>query len=59
MKMVISEASHFIQFLSLLPAGSFLTSMIIGRDGGAGYEPEYDIDRGVAEYIEWLRYNPL
>lgn len=24
-----------------------------------GYEPEYDIERGVAEYIEWLRYNPL
>ncbi len=23
-----------------------------------GYEPEYDIDRGIAEYIEWLRKNP-
>ncbi len=23
-----------------------------------GYEPAYDIERGVAEYIEWLRHNP-
>lgn len=23
-----------------------------------GYEPEYDIDRGIAEYIGWLRNNP-
>ncbi|MFQ6027621.1 MAG: NAD-dependent epimerase/dehydratase family protein [Dehalococcoidia bacterium] len=24
-----------------------------------GYEPEYNIERGIAEYIEWLRGNPL
>jgi len=23
-----------------------------------GYEPEYDIDRGMAEWIEWLKTNP-
>lgn len=23
-----------------------------------GYEPEYSIDRGIAEYIDWLRNNP-
>jgi UDP-glucose 4-epimerase len=23
-----------------------------------GYEPEYDIERGIAEYIAWLRHNP-
>ena len=23
-----------------------------------GYEPEYDVRRGVAEYVEWLRANP-
>jgi UDP-glucose 4-epimerase len=23
-----------------------------------GYEPEYDLERGVADYIEWLRSNP-
>jgi len=23
-----------------------------------GYEPAYDIERGVAEYIEWLRHHP-
>jgi UDP-glucose 4-epimerase len=24
----------------------------------AGYEPEYDITRGMADYLEWLRCNP-
>jgi len=23
-----------------------------------GYEPEYSLERGVAEYIEWLRSHP-
>jgi UDP-glucose 4-epimerase len=23
-----------------------------------GYEPEYNVERGFAEYIEWLRHNP-
>jgi UDP-glucose 4-epimerase len=22
-----------------------------------GYEPEYDVERGFAEYVEWLRHN--
>ena len=26
--------------------------------GDTGYEPEYDVERGFAEYIEWLRHNP-
>ena len=24
----------------------------------AGYEPQYDIERGVADYIDWLRAHP-
>ena len=23
-----------------------------------GYEPEYDIETGIADYVEWLRHNP-
>jgi nucleoside-diphosphate-sugar epimerase len=23
-----------------------------------GYRPEYDVERGVAEYIDWLRKHP-
>ena len=26
--------------------------------GDTGYEPEYDVERGFAEYVEWLRHNP-
>ena len=23
-----------------------------------GYRPEYDVERGMADYIQWLRSNP-
>ena len=23
-----------------------------------GYEPEHDIETGIADYVEWLRHNP-
>jgi nucleoside-diphosphate-sugar epimerase len=23
-----------------------------------GYEPEYDVESGVADYVEWLQLNP-
>ena len=33
--------------------------MDLGRiKGGTGYEPAYDVERGVADYIAWLRDHP-
>jgi len=26
--------------------------------GETGYEPAYDVESGVADYVEWLRLNP-
>ncbi len=36
-------------------AGRIMDSTFLKRD--VGFEPEYDIDRGVAEWIEWLKVN--
>jgi UDP-glucose 4-epimerase len=35
------------------PADPFLDLIRIRRD--TGYEPEYDLDRGIAEHVAWLR----
>ena len=41
------------------PAAPVNPVMDISRiTADTGYEPEYDVRRGMAEYISWLRNNP-